>query len=522
MIYYKGFNNKNIYLASLALLVIGLPLSNLFMSIAQFSLIINWVLGLDFKRKFSVIKQNSSLLVILFVFVLHLIGLSYSSNISYGIKDIVVKIPLFLIPLVIASSEPLSKKEFKAILFLFCITVVVSTFLNIGYYFEVFKDKAVDKKHFSHYISHIRYALLICMAIFILFNYSFRKKELTGNWFTLAVISLFWLIVFLFILKSLTGILLFFICALAVVTYFILIKKALIANRWFIFPALTLFCVMGLFSYNVISNYYVTKPFEWKNLDAKTINGNDYEHYWLGNQRENGNYVGVYVCWTELEKEWTKKSSQNYWATDNLQQPLRFTLIRYLASKGLRKDSIGLNLLSADDIKKIESGKTNYLPKRGLSGRIEEVLFEFDNYLSGGNPGGHSISQRVEYWKIAWYIISDNFWFGVGTGDVNDAFQKAYNETNSPLDQQWRLRSHNQYLSIFVAFGAFGFGFFIFSLIFPLIALKKNTTFNYVLFLAIICLSFLTEDTLESQPGATFFAFFNSFLLFAYRKEEKK
>jgi hypothetical protein len=360
------------------------------------------------------------------------------------------------------------------------------------------------------------------MAIFILFNYTFRKKELENKWFVLAVIAMLWLIGFLFLLKSLTGIFIFFICALSIVFYFILIKKAWIGNRWFIFPIIILSVVSAVLFFNTVKEYYITKPFDWKTLELKTINGNNYEHYWLNNQRENGNYVGVYVCWAELEKEWRKRSNKNYSATDSLDQPLRFTLIRYLASKNLRKDSVGLNSLTASDIKKIENGATNFLPKQGLKARIEMILFEFDNYLSGGNPGGHSVTQRLEYWKTAWYIIDKNFWFGIGTGDVNDAFQKAYVETNSQLDQQWRLRAHNQYLTIFVAFGAFGFLFFIFSLFFPLVFLRKNSTFNYVLFLTIVCLSFLTEDTLETQLGVTFFAFFNSFLLFGYRKEKQK
>ncbi|MES2836159.1 MAG: O-antigen ligase family protein [Bacteroidota bacterium] len=522
MIYYKEFNNKNVYLVALATLAIGLPWSNLLMSIAQIILIVNWIFGLDFKNKFALAKQNTSLLLIVSLSVLHLVGLLYSSNFTYAFKDIINKLPLFVLPLVIATSKPLAKFEFKFILYFFCAATVITTFLNLGYYFGIFVDINHPSGFFSNYISHIRYSLVICLAIFILFNYAFRKSELSKKCFVLAVISIVWLIVYLFLLKSLTGIIVFFVVTIAIFFYFSFIQKQNFANRW-IFISLLIIFIFTVFSfYNVVKKYYETKPLNWKTLELKTINGNNYEHNWLGNQRENGNYVGVYVCWVELEKEWVKKSTKNYMGEDSLGQSLRFTLIRYLASKNLRKDSVGLNALSAHDIKMIESGATNFLPKQGLHARVEMLLFEFENYMLGGNPSGHSVAQRLEYWKTAMSIIKQNFWFGVGTGDVSDSFKQAYIETNSPLDERWRLRAHNQYISIFVAFGAFGFLIFFASLFSPIILLYKKSTFNYVVFLIIVCLSFLTEDTLETQAGVTFFAFFNSYLLFAYRKEKQK
>jgi hypothetical protein len=39
-----------------------------------------------------------------------------------------------------------------------------------------------------------------------------------------------------------------------------------------------------------------------------------------------------------------------------------------------------------------------------------------------------------------------------------------------------------------------------------------------VVFFIIIFMSMLTEDTLETQAGATFFAFFNALLLFGRRR----
>ncbi|MEZ5147539.1 MAG: O-antigen ligase family protein [Bacteroidales bacterium] len=58
----------------------------------------------------------------------------------------------------------------------------------------------------------------------------------------------------------------------------------------------------------------------------------------------------------------------------------------------------------------------------------------------GLNPGGHSVIQRFEYWKTAVRIISKHFIFGVGTGDVKQAFIDEYQSGKSVLAPQYQHR----------------------------------------------------------------------------------
>ena len=137
--------------------------------------------------------------------------------------------------------------------------------------------------------------------------------------------------------------------------------------------------------------------------------------------------------------------------------------------------------------------------------------------MKGGNPSGHSVVQRLEFWKAALQIIKENPLLGVGTGDVKNAFEDQYTKMNSPLAKEWRLRSPNQFLAITVAFGFIGLILFLITLIFPLIADKNFNTYLYLMFFVIGFLSMISEDTLETQAGVTFFAFFNSLLLFLHK-----
>jgi O-antigen ligase len=129
---------------------------------------------------------------------------------------------------------------------------------------------------------------------------------------------------------------------------------------------------------------------------------------------------------------------------------------------------------------------------------------------------------RLEFWRTAIYIIKQNSIIGVGTGDIKNSFYVAYNETNSKLTKEWRLRCHNQYLAITVAFGIVGLAIFLFYLLYPIITLNKKLHYLYWPFILIILFSFITEDTLENQTGLTFFALFNTLFIWLANSEKNE
>ena len=108
---------------------------------------------------------------------------------------------------------------------------------------------------------------------------------------------------------------------------------------------------------------------------------------------------------------------------------------------------------------------------------------------------------------------------GVGTGDINQAYADKYESLNSMLVPQFRHRAHNQFLAIFVTFGVIGFIWFLISLIYPGLKMKKMYRYHYFVFWITLMLSMLVEDTLETQMGVTLFAFFNALLLFGITED---
>lgn len=275
---------------------------------------------------------------------------------------------------------------------------------------------------------------------------------------------------------------------------------------------------MIYYLYDVIYRYKTPERIVVEQLDTHTKLGNPYVFDTINYRIEDGRYVGMYLSIDEMINAWNARSDKKI---NSIYDDGYGSLVRYLTSKDLRKDAEGVSQLTDDDVMNIENGiaNFNYIENPGLKTRIMKIMVAYDNYADDRDANGSSVFQRVEYIKASLNIIKENPIMGVGTGDISVAFNDYYEKSNSKLTRENRLRSHNQYLAITVAFGVVGLIWFLFSMLYPLFADKKNINYLYIVFLLIMMLSMLTEDTLETQIGVTLFAFFNSFLVFTINSD---
>lgn len=497
-----------------------MPLSKFLMSLSQIILFCNWILEGGLKNKLIAFKNNKAALIVSSIIILHLIGLLYTSDFVYAFKDIRIKLPLLILPLILSTSKPLSQKTIHAILQFFVAAIIAGTLISILILSGIIHRELVDIRSVSIFISHIRFALLICVAIFISGFFLFQSSKSTFR--LIWALIILWLITFLIIIESITGLAALCFAVLVISGYIVFTSKI----KLFKYFGLLMVLLIGIFVFYISNqiNRGIPKAekMDFSKLEQTTSNGNQYQHEVNSKLTENGHYVWIYFCNKELEEEWNKRSEIKISEKDLKGNNIHFTLVRFLTSKGLRKDGDAVNSLSEKEIKAIEKGvaNVNYQNISSLDGRLHEIAWELDLYRTTGDPNGHSLTQRFEFWKAAIGIIKEHVVFGVGTGDIQKAFEAQYDKTNSPLFKEWRLRSHNQYLSIAVAFGVFGLIWFLITLFYPMFLQGKNRDYLYVSFLIIVLVSFLTEDTLETQAGVTFYAFFNSFLLFVFRKKE--
>ncbi|MCF8296982.1 MAG: O-antigen ligase family protein, partial [Saprospiraceae bacterium] len=473
----------------------------------------------NFVEKFRIFFKNRTAVVLTSLYLLHVIGLLYTTDFDYALKDLRTKIPLLLIPLYFATNIQFERKRFETLLLIFVWAVFAGTFCSS---WAMLSRDIINTREASLFIDHIRFSLMICLAIFILIYFIQSENYLQKYKIIFAAFAL-WFIVFLFWMQWFTGIAISLISSLFLAIYLVVkIKNIFYKSILLVFFILTPILITVFIS-TTIKEYNHIPKIKFENLEKLTASGNPYVHDIINYPIENGKYIGLYISWKELKDEWNKRSKFDFNGNDKIGQNIKYTILRYLTSKDLRKDAEGIRALTEKDIEAIENGVANihYNDKVNFRKRLYVILWEYNHYKMFDDPSGHSVTQRFEFWKTSVQIIKDNWLIGVGTGDMNSAFEKQYIKMNSNLSSEWRLRSHNQYLSITVGFGMIGFLWFLIFIFYPPIREKKLFDYLYFIFLVIILLSMLTEDTIESQAGVTLFAFFNSFLLLGRKKENQ-
>ena len=527
------------YLLGLLMVAVGLTLSPFLMGMSQFWLVLVWLVDASlpplkggqggFKDKFSRFCNNKAAVLLVAFFLMHLVGLLYTADFQYAMKDLRVKLPILVMPFVLSSMPPLDRKRFDFVMLVYVLSVFVATLFSLSIYL---KHDYEDVREISHFISHIRFCLNIVFCMAIIGYYLVKSRRAVEPVETpvlkclnrfLQCFLLLWFVYQIYIFESLSGYVIFAAVVVVSAVYaFLRWKKG---RGWRIavgVSALAVLLVASVVLKRQIKPLLKVESVDFSTLEQKTAQGNDYWHDTIYNPVEDGKFVGLYYCKKEMQEAWSERSNLPFEGTTTNGENLEATLARYLTSKDLRKDAQGVMALTDEDIRNIEQGVANYNNWKhpGLQARLSSTLFEYNLYRRFNNPNGGSLAQRIEFTRASFHIIGQHPWFGVGTGDVPQAFSQAYDEIQSPLKEEFRFRAHNQYLAIAVAFGLVGLVFFLFVLLFPWLSSRRNHTYLYLVFLCIMLLSMFPEDTLETQAGASLFAFFEAFLLFAAPKSE--
>ncbi len=509
-----------IFVHALLLVAVGLPFSEILLSFGQIILVINWLSETNFSKKWRYLVSNKPLLIFLLLYGIHVLWLLNTNDLQFAMHDLKMKLPLLVLPVIVATSGFLKKKELEKILYYFIGAVVIASvvvfFISLG----LFDIKTTDTRSISIFISHIRFSLMVDLSIFLLSLFLIQQWNFFQTSIKIFIIFLIlWLIFFLFILQSITGIIIFIIFTPFFLLKFFLKIKIFMLRYFMIILLITGVLLGASFISHSIGKFYHVEQVDFSKLNKITKNGHLYDKYNNKEVIENGHYIGINVCRQELRIWWNTHSRIPFDSLDAKGQHIGNTLIRYMASKGLKKDMEGCQELNASDVKNIELGMTNYLltKKFSLYNILYKILWQIDVYKKTGECNNHSLIQRFEYWKTGERILSRNFFFGVGTGDIQNEFNLDYQLNESKLLKRNRHRTHNQFLTFAIAFGIIGFLIVLVALFFPAFKLW-NRDFAFMVFFIILLLSFLNEDTLETQTGVTLFSFFYSIFLFGKNK----
>ena len=122
---------------------------------------------------------------------------------------------------------------------------------------------------------------------------------------------------------------------------------------------------------------------------------------------------------------------------------------------------------------------------------------------------------RAERWKCAVELIREKPLTGYGTGEEKFKLSEMYTKYKLSNSLANNFDAHNQYLGFMIKSGLFGLFAYLLLLIYSLYVSLKKRNYIHICLLLILATTSLTENTLDSNKGIVFFAFFNSLLVFS-------
>jgi len=490
---------EKILVSGLLITLASLPWSPFGTSFGVGVIALAWIVS-AFHR--SLIAPTNKLLTgaMVGLFVWHIVGLLWTENLSEGLMTLQIKLPILIVTIALMTIRWNPNIWLSRILsvFVFSISVSAVAGLILGWW-QIKSGVTLHSSEWSPFISHIRMGILLSLGWGGLLISSIKQNRILVPSIVYASIAL----LYIWQTQSITGCVMFLLA-----TLFGLI------HHWMKHSfrlAIVLSSVISLVGVILLVQTLLPSP-QPTHLPSHTEWGAPYVHHMDKVLEENGNKVWNLLAWDEARPEWNKRSNYNFDGLDKNGMPLKTTLTRYLTSLNIPKDGLTIQNLSIEDIHAIELGSTSAFEHRrtGINSRLDALRFEVGSWIDGGNPSGNSVTQRLVYLKTGLHIALNNgiinSIFGVGTGDLPDAFDKAYVQLDSKLEPQFRHRTHNQYLAWWVASGIIALILWILVLV---ASWKRDKEWVAIGRLAwwMVAISCLAEDTLETQAGVTFAVF---------------
>lgn len=542
---------RQLYLWVLIIIAVSLPLSLYFMSVGSFLLLALWLWS-DFQpsvavrffkqkgffrgffifvsylwtlakessvEKTKLFLHNKAALVFASIFLLEIAGLLFTSNFAYATRDLRIKLPLLLFLLVFSSTKKIDNHSFQKLMLYYIAALLAGTLIGA---FKLLSGNFLNVREFSPFISPIRFGLNISFGVLTLGYFVVKGAFNSIQKFFMGILIV-WFIWFLMTMESLTSLSLLSLMVLGILLYSVSRTKNLWLKTALVFIVILIPTGSYLYLKKEITRMTTVPAAALKNPVRYTALGHKYVFDTIHFGVEDGRYTGAYLCIPELKKAWNERSNLHFDAKDKKGNPVKYTLIRYMTSRGLRKDAAGVSRLSNKDISYIKNGiaNYNYVEHPGLHSRLLTLTTGWQVYKKTGNAGSNSVIQRYEFLRAALILIKRDFWTGVGTGDLVQTLGEQYRLMHSGIGKYYGFIAHNQYIDVFVAFGVFGFLCFLFALVYPPLKTRSYNDYFFVIFYAIMLLSMFSDDTLETHSGLTLFAFFSSLLMFGKEKPEK-
>lgn len=253
MISLKLNHQINFYLTSL--LAFFTPIYSKILPVFIILLVVNWLINpTNIKLSLKNLKSNYVLLASIGLYLLYVIGMSYSSNLGFGTKVLETKLSLLVLPLVYAAYIDVTKEKINTYLKYFVFGCIFYVIICFGYAtYAYFKPVYTDlygvlydlgfNYFYYEYLSvffHPSYTAMYTVFTLFIIVEALKQRVLQFNWKILIIIIL--LTLFVLLLSSKAGWVTLFL--VGIYSFKLLLKSKKIAQIFYIAIPVMLFFLM--------------------------------------------------------------------------------------------------------------------------------------------------------------------------------------------------------------------------------------------------------------------------------------
>jgi len=253
----------NIFYGLIVAAMATLPFTIFFMLPIALLMLTNFILEGNWKLRYQNIISSNSLLFFIALsslFLLYLIGVFYSSHFLNGLSNLETKLWFFIMPLVIFSSdrEKLNRDRCHKLIFIFIISCAIMALGNICYSFIQYINTGsayyffyIRATHFPYYYPmHPSYlAMYLTFSFIAALYFVFISNVILRRWMkNVFIISLPLFAIFIYLLQSKAGILVFIFAFFFYILY-IINRKKIIIWQTVLFTFLTFLVTFVLLKY---------------------------------------------------------------------------------------------------------------------------------------------------------------------------------------------------------------------------------------------------------------------------------
>ena len=220
-----------VHLFVLCLFTIGVVCSKFLMSMGILIGILNLIFEGNYIAYFSNIRSNKFFIAVSVFYVLHLLGMFWTSDLLSGLDDLKSKATLVLVPFIVIARPLVLRKSYKQIVLIFLISMFITSLINfIVYHFFESAFDFKDARDMSLFNSHIRYAVMVAFTLPLLYDLYLDSKKIRFFLFFMGI----WFLFYTFSSQVLTGVISIAAIGVALILYPLLRHKKYMSFMLFI------------------------------------------------------------------------------------------------------------------------------------------------------------------------------------------------------------------------------------------------------------------------------------------------